>query len=87
MLDGYDKDQRDDLKLCLGNLAMLPAKLNTSISNASWQTKKSGKGKSQGLLFYAADIVTMSDTLSLIAWNEKTIQIRAKWLAEKAIEI
>ena len=86
-LDGYDKDQRDDLKLCLGNLAMLPAKLNTSISNASWQTKKSGKGKSQGLLFYAADIVTMSDTLSLIAWNEKTIQIRAKWLAEKAIEI
>lgn len=87
MLDGYDKDQRDDLKLCLGNLAMPPAKLNTSISNASWQTKKSGKGKSQGLLFYAADIVTMSDTLSLIAWNEKTIQIRAKWLAEKAIEI
>lgn len=87
MLDGYDKDQRDDLKLCLGNLAMLPAKLNTSISNASWQTKKSGKGKSQGLLFYAADIVTMSDTLSLTAWNEKTIQNRAKWLAEKAMEI
>ena len=29
----------------------------------------------------------MSDTLSLTAWNEKTIQNRAKWLAEKAMEI
>ena len=87
LIEGFDKDERDDIKLTLGNLPLLPSKLNTSISNASWKIKKEGKGKNQGLSFYASDIVTMSDVLKLADWNEDTILKRADWLATKAFEV
>ena len=87
LIEGFDKDERDDIKLTLGNLTLLPSKLNTSISNASWKIKKEGKGKNQGLSFYASDIVTMSDVLKLADWNEDTILKRADWLATKAFEV
>lgn len=51
--NGTTEDQREESVYCLGNLAMLPSKLNTAISNASWQTKKEGKGKNLGIVHYA----------------------------------
>ncbi len=82
----YTEDQREDAIHCLGNLAMLPSKLNTSISNASWTDKKNGKGKNLGITHYAADIETLADVITQPKWNEETIAERANWIAAKAIE-
>ena len=85
--EGVTEEDRDDAVYCLGNLAMLPQKLNTSISNASWATKKAGNGRNQGIVFYASDIETLADVVTKPEWNETTISERADWIAGKAISI
>lgn len=87
LTEGINEEQRKDAAFCLGNLAILPQKLNTSISNASWTTKKAGNGRNQGIVFYASDIETFADVVTKSEWNETTISERADWIAEKAIEI
>lgn len=84
---GVTEEDRNNAVCCLGNLAMLPSKLNTSISNASWNIKKNGKGKNQGIIFYASDIETLADVVTKPAWDEITISERADWIAEKAVSI
>lgn len=86
MTEDVTEEQREDAVYCLGNLAMLPSKLNTSISNASWETKKAGKGKNFGIIYYASDIETLADVVNKPEWNETTISDRADWIAAKAIE-
>lgn len=83
----YTVDDREDAVYCLGNLAILPSKLNTSISNASWSDKKDGKGKNLGMSHYAADIESLAMVITQPVWNEDTISNRADWIAEKANEI
>ncbi len=85
LTDGVTEDEREDAIWCLGNLAILPSKLNTSISNASWTTKKEGKGKNFGIIYYASDIETLADVITQPAWNEATISKRADWIAENAL--
>ena len=82
LCEPYTEDDREDAIYCLGNLAMLPAKLNTSISNASWYDKKNGKGKNLGMSHYAADIETLADVIIAQVWDESAITKRADWLAE-----
>jgi len=38
--EGFDEKLRETLILTLGNMTLLPIKLNASISNANWETKK-----------------------------------------------
>lgn len=83
----YTADDREDAVYCLGNLAILPSKLNTSISNASWSDKKNGKGKNLGISHYAADIESLAMVITQPVWNEDTISNRADWIAEKVNEI
>lgn len=83
----YTEDDREDAIYCLGNLAMLPSKLNTSISNASWTDKKSGKGKNLGMSHYAADIESLANVINQPIWNEDTISERADWIAAYANEL
>lgn len=83
----YTADDREDAVYCLGNLAILPSKLNTSISNASWSDKKDGKGKNLGISHYAADIESLAMVITQPVWNEDTISNRADWIAEKVNEI
>ncbi|MBR4871096.1 MAG: HNH endonuclease [Alistipes sp.] len=83
----YTADDREDAVYCLGNLAILPSKLNTSISNASWSDKKDGKGKNLGMSHYAADIESLAMVITQPIWNEDTISNRADWIAEKVNEI
>lgn len=85
--EGVTEEDHEDAIYCLGNLAMLPQKLNTSISNASWATKKAGNGRNQGIVFYASDIETLADVVTKPEWNEATISERADWIAGKAIGI
>lgn len=85
--ESHTEDEREEAIYCLGNLAMLPSRLNTSISNASWDDKKSGKGKNLGMSHYAADIETLASVISKPMWNEDCIAERANWIADKANEI
>ena len=82
--ENVTEEDRDDAISCLGNLAMLPSKLNTSISNASWTTKKDGKGGNRGIVYYASDIETLAEVITKPAWDETTISERADWIAGKA---
>ena len=84
---GVTEDQREEAVYCLGNIAMLPSKLNTSISNASWQTKKDGKGKNFGIVYYASDIETLANVVNQPEWNETKISERADWIASKVKEV
>lgn len=79
--------QRDSVILTLGNLAIIPQSLNSSIRDANWQTKKSGKGDKPGLLLCANGMITVMDALNKDEWNEEEIFLRANWLSKKAIDI
>lgn len=87
LCEPYTEDDREEAIYCLGNLAMLPSKLNTSISNASWYDKKNGKGRNLGMSHYAADIETLADVITAHVWDESTIAKRADWIAEKVNKI
>lgn len=74
-----------NLKLkTLGNLALLPQSLNSSISNNSWSIKLNGNTKKKGLKEYASGLETMALVLSQSDWNESKIEARADWLFDNA---
>lgn len=87
LTDGYDEDTRNQMINTLGNMAMLPSRLNSSISNADWTTKKNGKKHLYGLSNYASDLVTLKNVIKEKVWNEDKIIVRADWLADVAINI
>ena len=76
--------ERDSLLLTLGNLAIIPQSLNTSIRDASWNIKKRGKGNKPGLDVCAAGLVTVYDALQTEDWNEAEIVNRAEYLYNNA---
>lgn len=80
-------EERDRKLLTLGNLTIITQSLNSSIRDADWQTKKSGKGDKGGLTKYANGIETLSNYLNLDSWNESSIKGRADDLAAKALSI
>lgn len=84
--EDYDEDQRRRLIETLGNMSLLPSKLNRSVSNADWETKKNGKNPDKGLIFYASDLVTLKNVIQSPVWNENEIKNRAQWIADVIIE-
>ena len=77
--------RRDSMLLTLGNLAIIPQSLNTSIRDSSWVAKKVGKGASNpGLSVCAAGLTTIYDALQKDVWDETAIELRAIWLFEQA---
>lgn len=78
---------RDQKILTLGNFAIITQALNTSISDASWDIKKSGKKENPGLDQCAAGLLTMEHVLSENDWSETNIESRAQWLWEKAKQL
>ena len=83
----YDEETRDKYVNSLGNMTLLPLKLNTSISNAPWNEKKQGKGDKEGLVQYASGLVSVKDFLNENDWTEDTIIKRANWMATVVKEI
>ncbi|MCQ2460098.1 MAG: DUF262 domain-containing HNH endonuclease family protein [Ruminococcus sp.] len=82
------KKQRDSKLLTLGNLAIIPSALNSSIRDADWKTKKEGKGSGkEGLKACASGLVTLRETLEKEEWNENEIEKRAEWLCKNALKI
>lgn len=84
---GYDEETRKFMINTLGNMTMLPQRLNSSISNAKWSIKKEGNKKQSGLAYYASDIVTLKNVIRMKEWNEDSIIERANWLADVAVKI
>ncbi len=77
--------KRDQKLLTLGNLAIIPQALNSSIRDSDWTTKKEGKGeKKPGLLQCATGLATVYDALQAEKWDENLIYSRAEWLYSKA---
>lgn len=83
----YTEEQRNFHLKTLGNLAILPSKLNTSISNKSWTDKKEGNARKGGLKQYAAGLITLQNVIIQPDWNEDKIKERAIWLASEAKDI
>lgn len=80
-------DMRNKILLTLGNLAIITQSLNTSIRDSSWNVKKNGNGKKEGLSHFSAGLETLAPYLKLNTWNEEAIKKRANDLYEKAITI
>lgn len=80
-------NQTDYALYTFGNLAIIPGALNTSISNAPWPVKLTGKGNKEGLLKYAKGLVTLDEYLSLPEWNLDAIRNRAKKLYGQILSI
>lgn len=80
--------QRDSKLLTLGNLAIIPQSLNSSIRDGDWFTKKVGKGASKpGLNICAAGLSTVYDALQETEWTEDKIDSRADWLYGNARDL
>ena len=84
--ESEEQAKRRDLKLLtIGNLAIIPQALNTSIRDSNWMVKKEGKGDSKpGLKKCAAGLETLYDALKKEEWNEQEITLRGEWLYSKA---
>lgn len=84
-LDDKDaEEQRDRVLLTLGNLAVIPQKLNGSISDSSWKVKKEGTKKYNGLVLCAGGLPSMAEPLASDDWNEDLISARADKLYDFA---
>lgn len=74
------KKERDRIILTLGNLTIISKKLNSSIRDSDWTTKKIGNGKKKGLNEYAVGIEIFSKYLQKEKWDEICIKERAEEL-------
>ena len=72
-----ERNERNRLLLTLGNLTIIPGKLNSSIRDSDWETKKKGKGSLCGLDKYSSGIEILGKYLKLECWDEKNIRDRA----------
>lgn len=87
LIDNFSEEDRNSRLKTLGNLTILPIKLNTSISNKAWADKKNGINNKGGLNEYARGLVIMENVLSCTDWNEERIIERANWLYNEASQI
>lgn len=85
-VSGEKAEERDRILLTLGNLAVIPQKLNGSISDSEWKTKKAGTKKSQGLTLCAGGLPSMAVPLASEVWNEDLISSRADVLIDYALK-
>lgn len=78
--EGGDEDVRDLKLLTLGNLTMIKGKLNSSMRDSAWSTKKEALRK-YSTLRQTTDYLQKED------WNEAVIESRAKDLFAMAAQI
>lgn len=70
-------EARDRILLTPGNLAVIPQKLNGSISDSAWKAKKAGTKRSKGLTLCTGGLPSMVAPLTSDVWNEELIHERA----------
>jgi hypothetical protein len=74
-----------------GNLTLLLSKLNESIGNGGWDTKRFGKPAANGKAalpgYKGSEIRLTKDLIPLPDWTSDNIKLRSKWLAELAVHV
>lgn len=83
----FSKEERERVLLTLGNLTIITQSLNASIRDANWVMKKEGTNNKGGLKGYSQGIEILSTFLNENTWDEELITKRARYLANKALEI
>ncbi|MCU0105671.1 DUF262 domain-containing HNH endonuclease family protein [Acholeplasma vituli] len=68
----------------IGNMTLLKQKLNSTISNESFEIKKKGKGKKPGINAYP-QLSICTEITSEIDWNEDKIERRTNELASEIL--
>lgn len=86
-LDEKKIEERNRILGTLGNLTIITGKLNSSIRDSDWPTKKEGSGRNKGLNEYAQGIEIFSQYLQKDKWDEDTIKERAKDLSDHALKV
>ena len=82
-VDGPDDIQRRDAHVHrLGNLTLVTEKLNQSMSNADWLTKKEALNQHAVLLMNSRVVAE-----NPVRWDEATINARSRDLAERVIKL
>ncbi len=76
----------------IGNMTLLNGRLNTTISNDSFERKMEGNDKKKGLKAYSSLLITREDIVEKVynqkkQWNETEIVKREKALADEIIDI
>lgn len=82
-----EEEARDKTLLTLGNLAVIPQKLNGSISDSAWKAKKAGNKKHNGLTLCAGGLRSMVEPLAADVWDEAQISKRADTLYQYAMKV
>ncbi len=85
------KDRNEKIKW-LGNMTLLKSKLNTALSNKSFELKMEGEGRKKGIKAYADLSITKEDIVEPYSrgdkvWDEKKIEERTNKLAKEIKEI
>lgn len=83
--DDYDEQtvaDRDRVVHTIGNLTLVSGRLNASLSNAPWATKRQALAD-HTVLFLNRRLVDKAPQV----WNEAAIEKRATWLAKKAVKL
>ena len=80
--DGEAADRRAHAIHTIGNLTLVNQKLNSSLSNAAWDSKKQTLAD-YSVLFLNKHLVNEGPRL----WDEHAIKWRAEWLHEKAVKV
>ncbi|MFZ3077018.1 MAG: DUF262 domain-containing HNH endonuclease family protein [Candidatus Aenigmatarchaeota archaeon] len=86
VLTEEQKEKRDKILRTLGNLTIITKKLNSSIGDADWEIKKTGKSNHKGLNEYSNGIETFWKYLSKKNWNEDCIKERAEELCKLSVD-
>lgn len=84
---GQRYKERDRVVMTLGNLAIIPQKLNSSISDSGWTGKLKGNYGRDGLKACAVGLFTMKNVINKTSWSEEHISRRARWLCKEAKRI
>ncbi len=79
-------EQRNRKIQTLGNLAIIPMKLNSSLRDSNWSTKKAGNNSSKGLIHFAQGLESLTPYVHEEEWNEITIEKRANDLYTHALK-
>lgn len=91
--DPVAEDVRDDVVHRLGNLTLLTATLNPTVSNRVWSDKRAEIQKHSLLRLTTSSVLTSppgdprSDQEWASAWDEERIGIRGDWLAAEALAV
>jgi uncharacterized protein with ParB-like and HNH nuclease domain len=86
--DEYElkKQSRDKILQSFGNLTLLTAELNSSVSNGSWDEKRFGKDGQPGIQGQTKLQIT-EQVMGFDTWNEETILGRGRQLGLVFLEI